>query len=68
MLDNTDFIKALNRLSEQNGINYINLILGSSDEKIIEQEKFKKKMDLARNKIELMEDCHMLDIDYINDK
>lgn len=67
MLDNTDFIKALNRLSEQNGINYTKLILGSNDEKIIEQEKYKKKMDLARNKIELMEDYHMLDIDYINE-
>lgn len=53
--DNVDFMKALNRLSKQNGINYVNLILGSNDEKKIEKEKYTNKMDLARKKIELME-------------
>lgn len=54
--DNEDFMKALDRLSKQNGLNYVNLILGDANEKKIEREKYNKKMKLSREKIESMED------------
>lgn len=53
--DNEDFMKALDRLSKQNGLNYVNLILGDANEKKIEREKYNKKMKLCREKIESME-------------
>lgn len=53
--DNEDFMKALDRLSKQNGLNYVNLILGDANEKKIEREKYNKKMKLSREKIESME-------------
>ncbi|WP_429976731.1 hypothetical protein [Enterococcus sp. AZ051] len=52
---NTDFMKALDRLSEQNGLDYKKMILGNQNEKKMEKEKYEKKMELARKKIELME-------------
>lgn len=54
--DNEDFMKALDRLSKQNGLSYVNLILGDANEKKIEREKYNKKMKLSREKIESMED------------
>lgn len=53
--DNEDFMRALDRLSKQNGLNYVNLILGDANEKKIEREKYNKKMKLSREKIESME-------------
>ncbi|EMF0525544.1 MULTISPECIES: hypothetical protein [Enterococcus] len=52
---NTDFMKALDRLSKQNGLDYEKMILGNLNEKKMEKEKYVKKMELARKKIELME-------------
>lgn len=54
--NNENFMKALDRLSKQNGINYVNLILGDANEKKIEREKYDRKMKLSREKIESMED------------
>lgn len=54
--NNEDFMKALDRLSKQNGINYVNLILGDANEKKIEREKYDKKMKLSKERIESMED------------
>lgn len=48
-------MRALDRLSKQNGLNYVNLILGDANEKKIEREKYNKKMKLSREKIESME-------------
>ena len=54
--DTVDFMKALDRLSKQNGLNYVNLILGNANEKEIERKEYSRKMKLSREKIESMGD------------
>lgn len=50
--DNEDsFSKAIERLTNQNGISYDKLLLGTADEKLLERKILNEKM--ARTKIEI---------------